>query len=84
MQKLFWKITTFLKKYGGEIWQEVELSKYTSNTFFTGTRKLLGKQTIHSLQIHDGFLFAGGSSVDATAGKVYVNSSSRPKLCQYR
>lgn len=46
------------------------MSNYTSNTFFSGTRKLLGKQTIHSLQIHDGFLFAGGSSVDATAGKV--------------
>lgn len=55
--------------------QEVELSKYTSNTFFTGTRKLLGKQTIHSLQIHDGFLFAGGSSVDATAGKIFSLSS---------
>ncbi|KAI4346167.1 hypothetical protein L6164_013240 [Bauhinia variegata] len=50
--------------------QEVDLSSYTSNSFFTGTRKLLGKQIIHSLQILDGFLFFGGSSVDSTAGKI--------------
>ncbi|KAJ7966871.1 RING-type E3 ubiquitin transferase [Quillaja saponaria] len=50
--------------------QEIDLSSYTSNLYFSGTRKLLGKQTIHSLQIHDGLLFAGGSSVDATAGKI--------------
>ncbi|XP_061337548.1 putative E3 ubiquitin-protein ligase LIN-1 [Gastrolobium bilobum] len=55
--------------------QEVDLSKYTSNSFCSGTRKLLGKQTIHSLQIHDGFLFACGSSVDATAGKVFSLST---------
>lgn len=46
------------------------MSTFTSNTFYSGTKKLLWKQTIHSLQIHDGFLFAGGSSVDAIAGKV--------------
>nr|D1FP57.1 RecName: Full=Putative E3 ubiquitin-protein ligase LIN-2; Short=LjLIN; AltName: Full=RING-type E3 ubiquitin transferase LIN-2 [Lotus japonicus]ACL14423.1 putative E3 ubiquitin ligase [Lotus japonicus] len=51
--------------------QEVDLSTYTSNSFFTGTRKLLGKQTIHSLQIHDDYLFACVSSVDATAGKIF-------------
>ncbi|XP_024930397.3 putative E3 ubiquitin-protein ligase LIN-1 [Ziziphus jujuba] len=51
--------------------QEVDLSTFTSNTFYSGTRKLLWKQTIHSLQIHDGFLFAGGSSVDTTAGKIF-------------
>ncbi|KAL2324995.1 hypothetical protein Fmac_024053 [Flemingia macrophylla] len=55
--------------------QEVDLSKYTSNSFFSGTRKLLGKQTIYSLQIHDGFLFACGSSVDATAGKIFSLST---------
>ncbi|KAJ1435771.1 Zinc finger, RING/FYVE/PHD-type [Sesbania bispinosa] len=55
--------------------QEVDLSKYTSNSFFSGTRKLLGKQTIHSLQIHDDYLFACGSSVDATAGKIFSLSS---------
>ncbi|KAK7278577.1 hypothetical protein RJT34_23609 [Clitoria ternatea] len=55
--------------------QEVDLIKYTSNSFFSGTRKLLGKQTIHSLQVHDGFLFACGSSVDATAGKIFSLSS---------
>ncbi|KAJ1404791.1 Zinc finger, RING/FYVE/PHD-type [Sesbania bispinosa] len=55
--------------------QEVDLSKYTSNPFFSGTRKLLGKQTIHSLQIHDDYLFACGSSVDATAGKIFSLSS---------
>ncbi|GAU16937.1 hypothetical protein TSUD_36950 [Trifolium subterraneum] len=55
--------------------QEVDLSKYTSTSFFTGTRKLLGKQTIHSIQIHDDFLFACGSSVDATAGKIFSLST---------
>lgn len=55
--------------------QEVDLSKYTSASFFTGTRKLLGKQTIHSLQIHDDLLFACGSSIDATAGKIFSLSS---------
>ncbi|KAF3446786.1 hypothetical protein FNV43_RR11966 [Rhamnella rubrinervis] len=51
--------------------QEVDLCTNTSNTFYSGTRKLLCKQTIHSLQIHDGFLFAGGSSVDTTTGKIF-------------
>ncbi|KAK2457361.1 putative E3 ubiquitin-protein ligase LIN-1 [Trifolium repens] len=55
--------------------QEVDLSKYTSTSFFTGTRKLLGKQTIHSIQIHDDFLFACGSSVDGTAGKIFSLST---------
>ncbi|KAF5455763.1 hypothetical protein F2P56_025309 [Juglans regia] len=50
--------------------QEVNLCNYTSNTIYSGTRKLLGKQTIYSLHVHDDLLFAGGSSVDATAGKV--------------
>ena len=50
--------------------QEVDLSTYTSNTFYSGTRKLLGKQTMYSLQIRDDVLFAGGSSVDGSAGKV--------------
>lgn len=50
--------------------QEVDLCKFTSTTFYSGTRKLLGKQTIYSLHIHDGLLFAGGSAVDGTAGKV--------------
>ncbi|XP_015941043.1 putative E3 ubiquitin-protein ligase LIN-1 isoform X1 [Arachis duranensis] len=55
--------------------QEVDLSKHTSYSFFSGTRKLLGKQTIHALQIHDGFLYACGSSVDATAGKIFSLST---------
>lgn len=46
------------------------MCKSTSNTFYAGAKKLLGKQTIQSLCIHDGSLFAGGSSVDGTAGKV--------------
>ena len=50
--------------------QEVDLSKCTSNTLYSGTRKLLGKQTIHALQIQDGVLYVGGSSVDGMAGKV--------------
>lgn len=55
--------------------QEVDLCSFTSNTFYSGIRKLLGKQTIYSIQIHDGLLFAGGSSVDATAGKVCKNAT---------
>jgi hypothetical protein len=35
---------------------------------------LLGKQSIYSLQIQDGLLFAGGSAVDGTAGKVSSNN----------
>lgn len=50
--------------------QEVDLSNYTSTTILSGTRKLLGKQFIHSLLIYDDFLIAGGSLVDSTAGKV--------------
>jgi hypothetical protein len=53
--------------------QEVDLIKFTSTTFYSGTRKLLGKQSIYSLQIQDGLLFAGGSAVDGTAGKVSNN-----------
>ncbi|KAK1295751.1 putative E3 ubiquitin-protein ligase LIN-1 [Acorus calamus] len=55
--------------------QEADLSKYTSTSFFSGTRKLLGKQTIHALCIHKGLLYAGGSSVDAIAGKVFSLST---------
>ncbi|CAK9178413.1 unnamed protein product [Ilex paraguariensis] len=54
---------------------EVDLCKYTSSIFYSGARKLLGKQTIHSLHIYRGLLFAGGSSVDGTAGKVFTLSS---------
>lgn len=50
--------------------QDVDLGNLTSTTFYAGTKKLLGKQTIHSLHMHNGLLFAGGSSVDGTAGKV--------------
>ncbi|CAK7346186.1 unnamed protein product [Dovyalis caffra] len=55
--------------------QEVDLNKFTSTTFYSGTRKLLGKQSIHSLHVQDGLLFAGGSAVDGTAGKVFSHSS---------
>ncbi|KAF5181242.1 Ring-type e3 ubiquitin transferase, partial [Thalictrum thalictroides] len=49
--------------------REVDMIKCTSSTFFSGTKKLLGKQIIHTLCIRDGFLFAGGSSVDGIAGR---------------
>ncbi|KDP36916.1 hypothetical protein JCGZ_08207 [Jatropha curcas] len=55
--------------------QEVDLCKLTSTTFYSGTRKLLGKQIIHSLHIHDGLLLAGGSAIDGTAGKVFSHST---------
>ncbi|WCJ35094.1 U-box domain-containing protein 26 [Euphorbia peplus] len=55
--------------------QEVDLRKLTSSTFYPGTKKLLGKQTIHSLYIHDDLLFAGGSTIDGTAGKVFSVST---------
>ncbi|XP_071713381.1 putative E3 ubiquitin-protein ligase LIN-1 [Rutidosis leptorrhynchoides] len=55
--------------------QEVDLRKNTSTTFYSGTRKLLGKQSIHSLHIQDNLLFVGGTSIDGTAGKVFSLSS---------
>ncbi|XP_038973559.1 putative E3 ubiquitin-protein ligase LIN isoform X2 [Phoenix dactylifera] len=58
--------------------QEVDLRKCRSNTFYSGTRKLLGKQTIHALCIQDGILFAGGSSVDGTSGKAFSLSTKTP------
>ncbi|KAL3505402.1 hypothetical protein ACH5RR_035243 [Cinchona calisaya] len=51
--------------------QEVDIRTLTSTIFYTGTRKLLGKQTIFSLEINNGLLIAGGSSVDGIAGKVF-------------
>lgn len=53
------------------ILQEIDLGRQTSSTFYSGTRKLLGKQVFYSLEIHDGILYAGGSSVDAAAGKIF-------------
>ena len=50
--------------------QEADLQKSTTTTFYSGTRKLLGKQSINSIRVHDDLLFAGGTSVDGTAGKV--------------
>lgn len=47
------------------------MGKYTSSAFYSGTRKLLGKQVVYSLHIRDGILYAGGSSVDASAGKIF-------------
>lgn len=39
-------------------------------TFFSGPKKLLGKQSIHALCTEDGDLFVAGSSADGIAGKV--------------
>ncbi|XP_039059934.1 putative E3 ubiquitin-protein ligase LIN-1 [Hibiscus syriacus] len=55
--------------------QELDLCSGTVNTFHLGTRKLLGKQTVNSLNIHDDLLFAGGSAVDGISGKVFCRSS---------
>ncbi|KAL3845328.1 hypothetical protein ACJIZ3_002731 [Penstemon smallii] len=55
--------------------QEVDLRTNTTSTFYSGAKKLLGKQTIYSLEVQNGLLFAGGSSVDGTAGKVFKLSS---------
>ncbi|XP_026399364.1 putative E3 ubiquitin-protein ligase LIN [Papaver somniferum] len=38
-------------------------------------KTLLGKQAIHVLYVHGDLLFAGGSSVDGTAGKVFSLST---------
>ncbi|XP_072959018.1 putative E3 ubiquitin-protein ligase LIN-1 isoform X1 [Typha angustifolia] len=56
--------------------QEVDLSSCTSNTLYSGTKKLLGKQTIQAICIHKGILFAGGSSVDGIAGKAFSLSTT--------
>ncbi|KAL8135683.1 putative E3 ubiquitin-protein ligase LIN-1 isoform X2 [Apium graveolens] len=55
--------------------QEVDLQKHTSTVFYSGARKLLGKQIVQSLHVHDSLLFAGGSSVDGIAGKVFSLST---------
>ncbi|CAI0382690.1 unnamed protein product [Linum tenue] len=57
--------------------QEVDLSKLTSTPFYCGTRKLLGKQSLNSVKIQDGLLFAAGSALDGTAGKLFALSNSR-------
>ncbi|MFS7993881.1 hypothetical protein Hanom_Chr12g01099281 [Helianthus anomalus] len=49
---------------------ETDLPKTSTTTFYSGTRKLLGKQSINSICIHDDLLYTGGTSVDGTAGKV--------------
>ncbi|XP_047958972.1 putative E3 ubiquitin-protein ligase LIN-1 [Salvia hispanica] len=55
--------------------QEVDLKTHTSSSFYSGAKKILGKQTIYSLQIQDGLLYASGSSVDGIAGKVFKLSN---------
>ncbi|KAJ8762191.1 hypothetical protein K2173_007346 [Erythroxylum novogranatense] len=55
--------------------QELDLSKFTATTFYSGTKKLLGKQSIHSIHAHEGTLFVGGSAVDGTAGQVFFHST---------
>ncbi|KAK9059900.1 hypothetical protein SSX86_020604 [Deinandra increscens subsp. villosa] len=55
--------------------QETDLQKASTTTFYSGARKLLGKQSINSICIHDDLLYAGGSSVDGTAGKVFSMTS---------
>ncbi|CAN0906288.1 Putative E3 ubiquitin-protein ligase LIN-1 [Linum grandiflorum] len=55
--------------------QEVDLLKLSSSPFYYGTRKLLGKQSLNSMRIQDGLLFAAGSALDGTAGKVFALSS---------
>ncbi|KAK6115209.1 hypothetical protein DH2020_007478 [Rehmannia glutinosa] len=55
--------------------QEVDLRTHTSSTFYSGAKKLLGKQTIFSVQIQDGLLYACGSSVDGISGWVFKLSS---------
>ncbi|CAI9116943.1 OLC1v1018239C1 [Oldenlandia corymbosa var. corymbosa] len=52
--------------------QEVDIGTLSSTVFYAGTRKLLGKQTIYSVEINGGLLIAGGSSVDGIAGKVFT------------
>ncbi|XWS59788.1 hypothetical protein CRYUN_Cryun08bG0151600 [Craigia yunnanensis] len=55
--------------------QELDLCSSTLSTFYSGTRKLLGKQTVNSLNIHDDLLYTAGSAIDGTAGKVFSRSS---------
>ncbi|KAL0360544.1 UNVERIFIED_CONTAM: putative E3 ubiquitin-protein ligase LIN-1 [Sesamum radiatum] len=52
-----------------------DLGTHTSSTFYSGAKKLLGKQTIYAVEIHNGLLYASGSSVDGIAGKVFKLSS---------
>uniref|UniRef100_A0A7N0ZY33 Uncharacterized protein n=1 Tax=Kalanchoe fedtschenkoi TaxID=63787 RepID=A0A7N0ZY33_KALFE len=55
--------------------QEVDLLSFTVSTFYSGSRKLLGKQNINALYIHEGRLYAGGTSIDGVAGRVFSLSN---------
>ncbi|KAK1419737.1 hypothetical protein QVD17_29029 [Tagetes erecta] len=55
--------------------QETDLQKTSTTTFYSGARKLLGKQSVNSICIHDDLLYASGTSVDGTAGKVFSMTS---------
>nr|XP_043619326.1 putative E3 ubiquitin-protein ligase LIN-1 [Erigeron canadensis] len=66
--KLYWGCSGFSI-------QEADVHKSTSTTFYMGARKLLGKQTINSICIRNNLLYAGGTSVDGIAGKVFSLSS---------
>ncbi|XP_051139219.1 putative E3 ubiquitin-protein ligase LIN-1 [Andrographis paniculata] len=55
--------------------QEVDLRTQTSSTFYSGAKKLLGKQTIYSVQIYNNILYACGSLIDGIAGKAFKLSS---------
>ncbi|CAM8926126.1 unnamed protein product [Rhodiola kirilowii] len=58
--------------------QEVDLLSFSVTTFYSGTRKFLGKQTINSLYIHDGHLYTAGTSIDGIAGRVFSLSNIAP------
>ncbi|XP_038896990.1 putative E3 ubiquitin-protein ligase LIN-1 [Benincasa hispida] len=62
----------------GDCILEVDLSKNTTSTFYTGVRKLLWKQNIYSLHLQGDLLFAAGSVVDGTAGKIFSLSNKTP------
>lgn len=56
--------------------QEVDITTLKLTTFYTGARGWLGSQTMYSLASQDGCLFAGCSSFDGLAGKVFSLPSS--------
>eukprot|EP01018_Ginkgo_biloba_P018781 Gb_32192 [translate_table: standard] len=56
--------------------QEIDLIAGTTSTLHSGARKLLGKKSIHALQIYNNLLYAGGSHVDGVAAKVWSLSTN--------
>ncbi|KAJ0962586.1 hypothetical protein J5N97_027708 [Dioscorea zingiberensis] len=56
--------------------QEIDLATGTVATIQSGNRKLLGKSNpVHTMRVHDGFLYTAGTSIEGAAVKVWNASN---------